>query len=123
MKLFFSFVLLFFCIDINAQVVFEPLNRDVYEFLGNLAQKGVIEFDDQLKPLPRIYIAEKLLQADCEKCLTSLEKEELEFYKKDFADEFNFLNGFLLSKKMGIAEKDSKERLRLFFYNDDLFKI
>jgi len=123
MKFIFSLILLTYSISINAQVVFEPLHRDLYEFLSRLAQKGIIEFSDQVKPLPRIYLAKKLLEADCEKCLTPLDKEELEFYKKDFVNEFNFLNGFLLSKKSGIAQEDSKGRLRLFFYNDDLFKI
>ena len=123
MKFIFSLILLTFSISVNAQVVFEPLHRDVYDFLSRLAQKGIVELNDQIKPLPRIYISEKLLEADCDKCLTSLEKDELEFYKKDFANEFNFLNGYLLSKKSGLAEKDSKERIRLFYYSDDLFKI
>ena len=123
MKLIFSLILIFFYIDLNAQVVFEPLHRDVYEFLSRLAQKGIIELNDQVKPLPRIYIAEKLIEATCDKCLTPLENEELEFYKKDFLNELNFLTGYLISKKSGIAEKDSKGRLRLFFYNNDLFKL
>jgi hypothetical protein len=123
MKFIFSFMLVIFYINTSAQVVFEPMHRDIYDFLSRLSQKGIIELNDQVKPLPRIYIAEKLLEAECDKCLTPLENEELEFHKKDFANEFDFLNGYLLSKKSGVAEKDSKGRIRLFFYNDDLFKI
>jgi len=91
--------------------------------LSRLSQKGIIEFNDLVKPLPRVYIAEKLLEADCEKCLTPLEKEELEFLMKDYAHEFSFLNNYLLSRRSGIARKDNKGRLRLFFFNDDIFKI
>ena len=119
----FTAFLLLFSVTSYSQVVFEPLHGDVYEFISRLAQKGIIELNDQVKPLPRIYIAEKLLEADCEKCLTPLEKEELEFYMKDYANEFNFLIDYLLKRRAGITQKDSKGRIRLFYYNDDLFKI
>ena len=68
-----------------AQVVYEPLHRDVYKFLSRLSQKSVIVFDDQVRPVSRKYIALKLIEAS-EKSnqLTSLEKEELEFYSKRF---------------------------------------
>jgi len=122
MKYILLFILVIF-INIKAQVVYEPLHKDVYEFLSRLAQKGIIEFNDQVKPLPRKYIAEKLLEAECDKCMTSLEKEELEFYKSDYSNELSFIRGDLLSKKIGFFQKDSKERSRFFFYNDDLFKL
>ncbi len=40
-----------------SQVVYEPLHRDVYNFLARLSQKGVIEFYDEIRPLARKYIA------------------------------------------------------------------
>ena len=46
-----------------AQVVYEPLHRDVYSFLSRLSQKSVIVFDDQIRPVSRKYIAQKLLEA------------------------------------------------------------
>jgi len=122
-KIILSIILFSLSLSLNAQVVYEPLHRDVYNFLSRLAQKGLITLDDQVKPLTRIYIAKKLLEADCEKCLTPLEKEELEFFMKDYAHEFSFINNYLLSRRSGIARKDNKGRYRLFFYNDDLFKI
>ena len=45
-----------------AQVVYEPLHRDVYKFLSRLSQKSVIVFDDQVRPLSRKYIAQKLIE-------------------------------------------------------------
>ena len=75
------------------QVVYEPLHRDVYKFLSRLSQKSVIVFDDQVRPVSRKYIAQKLIEAT-EKSdqLTSLEKEELEFYGRDFKFEFDLIN-------------------------------
>ncbi|MFW9928938.1 MAG: hypothetical protein ACFFD1_06080, partial [Candidatus Thorarchaeota archaeon] len=86
-------VLLFFIFNsiIYAQTTYEPLYNDVYPFLSRLAQKGIIQLDDQIKPLSREYIAEKLIQLDSLKYkLTNLEQEELEFFKKDFFTEMNF---------------------------------
>ncbi len=123
MKRIFALFVLLFTVSTYSQVVYEPLYSDVYDFLSRLAQKGLIDYNDLVKPLSRIYIAEKLLEADCEKCLTPLEKEELAFYLKDYVNELSFLNDYLISKKSGIAEKDSKGRIRLFFYADDLFKL
>lgn len=44
---------------LNSQTVYEPLHREVYDYLSRLSQRGVIEYHDLIKPLPRAYIAEK----------------------------------------------------------------
>ena len=108
-----------------AQVVYEPLHRDVYSFLSRLSQKSVIVFDDQVRPVSRKYIAQKLIEAS-EKLdqLTSLEKEELDFYNQDFKREFDFINNIKTnSSETIIAGYDSGSRLRLFGYRDNLFSI
>lgn len=108
-----------------AQVVYEPLHRDVYLFLSRLSQKSVIVFDDQVRPVSRKYIAQKLIEAS-EKLdeLTSLEKEELDFYNQDFKREFDFINNIKTnSSETIIAGYDSGSRLRLFGYRDNLFSI
>ena len=70
---------------LEAQVVYEPLYEDVYNFLRRVSQKGIIEFDDLIRPLSRTYIEEKLLETDSlSSQLTSLEKEELNIFLKDF---------------------------------------
>ena len=44
-----------------AQTVYEPISHDdIYKFLGRMAQKGVIEFSDNIRPVSRKYIAVKL---------------------------------------------------------------
>ena len=74
-----------FIISARAQVVYEPLDNDVYSFLDRLSSKGIIVFNDLVKPVSRKYIAGKIVEAGNKiSMLNSLEKEELEFYKKDY---------------------------------------
>lgn len=121
-KIFLFLVLNYIAI---AQVVYEPLHRDVYSFLARLSQKSILQFDDQIRPASRKYIAQKLLEASQNSNeLTSLEKEELEFYSKDFKREFDFLSDVNSdSIKMVIAGFDEGNRLRLFSYKDKLFSL
>lgn len=108
-----------------SQLVYEPLHRDIYSFLARLSQKSIIEFNDQIRPVSRKYIAKKLLEiADSSKYLTSLEKEELEFYNKDFFSEFEFLkNTAVDSSQIYFLNYDDAERLRLFSFNSNFFKL
>lgn len=108
-----------------AQVVYEPLHRDVYSFLSRLSQKSVIVFDDQIRPVSRKYIAQKLIEAsEKSNLLTSLEKEELEFFNKDFKREFDFLNNIESdSSQMTLLGYDEGKRLRLFSFRNNLFTV
>jgi hypothetical protein len=85
----FSFVLS------HAQSVNQPLYSDVYSFLSRMAQKGVIRFYDEIKPLTRKYILEKLEEVRDKaqryrgtkvqgREITKLEMEELEFFLRDY---------------------------------------
>ena len=60
----FRFFTLFFFTSIFSlslsQTTYEPLYSDVYRFLSVTAQKGIIEINDEIKPLSRIYIYKKL---------------------------------------------------------------
>lgn len=109
----------------TAQIVYEPLNRDVYSFLSRLSQKSIIVFDDQIRPVSRKYIAEKLIEVS-EKfnLLTSLENEELDFYRKDFNREFDFIKNVNVdSSEVNILGYDEGNRLRLFSYRDSFFTL
>lgn len=125
MKILFItvFIVLAFYPLTFSQVVYEPLGSDVYSFLSRLSQKGLIELDDQIRPLSRKYIAEKLssLEQNTEK-LNSLEVEELNFYLTDFARELDLLNNKKVEKeKVSSINKDQFGRYRLFSYRDNLF--
>jgi hypothetical protein len=78
-------IIILFSDFIFGQIVYQPLNDQVYNYLSILSRKGITNFEDLMKPVSRKYIAKKLLEADEKKNeLTDLEKEELEYYKKDF---------------------------------------
>lgn len=123
----FKKIFLFLALNyiVVAQVVYEPLHRDVYSFLSRLSQKSVIVFDDQIRPVSRKYIAEKLLEvSERSTQLTSLEKEELEFYSKDFKFEFDINSKTKVdSSQLTIIGYDAGDRLRLFSFRDNLFSI
>ncbi len=92
-----------------AQIVYTPLQSDVYEFLERQSLKNNIKLDDEVKPYSRKYIAEKLTEIESVKNnLNNIEQEEYEFYKQEYAYE---LNNF------------DNERWFLFSYSDSLFSL
>lgn len=121
------FVLLFILLYSTSfsQIVYEPLHRDVYRFLARLAQKGVIEFNDQIKPVSRIYIAEKLTELSSKHTtLTLLERDELKFYNIDFDRELRLISGKKTEhEEITITGRDNAGRIRLFSYADDLLSM
>jgi len=119
------FILLSIVPILQAQVVYEPLYDDVYNFLRRISQKGIIEFDDLIRPLPRKYIAEKLLQADSlSSHLSSLEVEELKFFLKDFYFEEWLIDGNENQiENLDFFSGDPSDRWRFFSYGGAEFKI
>jgi hypothetical protein len=70
----------------SAQVVYEPTFKSSYDFLRRTAQRGLIDLNDIVQPLPRTVIKDKLLELNGKKSeLTPLEAKELTFYLKDYA--------------------------------------
>lgn len=117
--------LLILSIPLNAQVVFEPLYKDVYLFLERLSFKGIIELDDVVKPLSKKYISEKILEAKGKiDKLNNLEKEELDFFEKDYYLEIEgFSNRDGDRENLSYFEKGVADRLRAFSYSDKTFKL
>jgi len=77
-----------------SQVVLEPSDQEIYNYLSRLSQKGIISFKDHARPIPRIYIARKISEAFKHKSkLTPLENDELEFYISEYALEISRLKG------------------------------
>lgn len=86
-----SFCLLLLFLDfmggIKSQTVFENHNSEVYHYLYRMAQKGLIRFDDNIRPLSRNYIEQCLDSLQLNKTeLSTVEKKELAFYKQEFND-------------------------------------
>ena len=105
---------------LSAQTVYEPLNRDVYSYLSRMAQKGIIEYNDQIKPLTRMYIAGKLLEIGKRvrkirnREITEVERDELNFYLKDFGEEISMVNA---KGKPGFAKAMPGERQQTKSFN------
>jgi hypothetical protein len=122
---FFVFLFVFIAGMNHAQVVYEPLYEDVYNFLRRISQKGIIEFDDLIRPLPRAYISKKLSEADSlSSQLTSLERDELEFFLKDYYHERWLSEGNnKQTEHLDYFGHDPADRWRMFSYGGDGFKI
>ena len=108
-----------------AQIVYEPMDKDVYSFLQRLSQKGIIEVDNLVKPLSKKYIAHKLIEAKNKlELLTDLEKDELIFFEKDYFLEIqNFDQDSADKKSLSYFSGDGAERFRFFSYGDKIFKL
>lgn len=117
-KLIFSSLLIFlFWAPANGQIVWENPNSEVYTFLERLAQKGIIEFDDIMKPVSRKLISEKLLESQRQRDrLTSIERKELAFYLQEYSEfDEQILDSVYLLKP------DQAGRLRVLTVKKDNF--
>lgn len=117
-------IVIFFIYSINlfAQSVDEPVyNKEIYFFIDNQASKGNIKIFDAIRPYNRITIAKKLGELSNKgSVLSAIEKEQLDFYKKEYAFEMKFVNQdtsivneFL---KFGLTD-----RFKLYKYYDNNF--
>ncbi|MCF8367461.1 MAG: capsule assembly Wzi family protein [Bacteroidales bacterium] len=70
----------------KAQTVYEHVsNHNIYDFVDELANDGIIEINSAVKPYPRILIAEKLLEAKTKKeLLNKRQEKELTFYLLEY---------------------------------------
>ena len=119
--IFFLFLLLLSS-SLYSQTIYEPVyNQEIYFFIDNQATKGNIRIFDDIRPYTRLTIAEKLLElSDKTSELTSTEKEELDFYKREYAFEIKFIE-----KDTSVVNEFFKsgttDRFKLFKYYDSNF--
>jgi len=110
--------------NLFAQVVYEPLYKNVYDFLRRLSTKGIIEYNDEFRPLSRKYLAEKLIEAEkLPELLTEVQKADLKFYKKDYYHEIWFIKNEKNEKRVDFFSNDPAGRWRVFSYGDENFKM
>ncbi len=115
--MFKKFILILFInvFVVKAQVVYEPIDNSIYSFLDEISNKGLININLLIKPIPRIEIAKQLLKLkNKQNDLTEIELKELNFYCQDFQDEITFLqnNSF-----------DTTETHKFAYYNSDISNL
>ncbi len=123
----------------------------VYEFLERMSLKGIITSNEFQKQLTRGEIGEYLKRiaglkneglmiegqgavdsgqsamsrgqgAESMGRLTALEREELEWYEKEYYDEMNPTNGnYVNDLQDGLLNSSTERRVRPFYYRDSLF--
>lgn len=108
-----------------AQVVYEDRHNEIYSFLDRLSQKGVIDYNNLIKPISRIYIAEKLNKLQNRKNqLSSLELAELNFFYKEFGIEIlQLADTSKVVPKMSLFEFDRYNRFRMFSFESNFFSL
>jgi hypothetical protein len=107
--LIIPFFLLAGLISFGQEVNYHTSNKDVYEFLDELAAVGVIDINTSVKPFSRMFIALKLTEIkESNYELNSRQSAELNFYLKDFNKEL-------------MADKNFDKRLDVYTYKDSLF--
>jgi hypothetical protein len=143
--LLYTLLITFYSLPLFAQVVFVPVENNVYSFLDRMNIKGVIQLDSEVKPYSRKYIAEKLIKIDnqvftLKKILTKIDRELLEFYIAEYGSEVSrILRNYPLSLKTKsstdfavlknnfsthtLLSKDYWGRIRLLSYDDSLFSF
>ncbi|MFZ2338425.1 MAG: hypothetical protein WAW07_01735 [Bacteroidales bacterium] len=136
-KLALILLAIFLSCRVYSQELPHPVvNAGVYEFLDELASMQVIELNSAVKPYSRLYIANKLNEADQQrKGLNSRQHKELDFYLLDFGKELSIKNTNLQHKDLQDRTtcKTCKTffwrrnvtglRRDLFYYKDTLFSL
>lgn len=120
-----------------SQTNFEPVSNSIYSYLERMSQKGIIQTNEEILPFSRKYIAEKLKKIvfriqNSEFNISEIEKEELEFYIREFAvelerlgfdvDNYEAKNKFIDLKNDNFGF-DKYNRFRLFSYSDSIFSL
>lgn len=85
-------------------------NRAIYSFIDELANIGIIEVNSLVKPYSRKDIAAWLAQASEAPGLSARQKEEVDFYLRDFGKESGH-------------ERPENKRFDLFYYSDSTFRL
>jgi len=101
----------------NAQeVYYHTSNQDVYEFLDEFSNLGVIDVNTTIKPYSRTFIANKLNEIqESDYSLNKRQQSELDFYLKDFNKE--------LIATYNRKDKEFDKRFDILYYKDSLFSF
>ena len=125
MKLKLSFFcLIIFNFSIYSQSIYEPVyNNDIYNFIDGLSHRGLIEFFNDIRPVSRLNIADKLLSVKVIKDkLSETENERLNFYMKEYSFEVKYLNKDT-STISSFFSSSKKERFNFYKFYSRIFTL
>ncbi|MDR3668321.1 MAG: capsule assembly Wzi family protein [Ignavibacteriaceae bacterium] len=124
MKCFILSLVILPFISVYSQIIFVSPDNNVYDFLSSLSIKGIISFNDEIKPLSRDYISGKIYELESKKnYLTGIEVEELDFYAKEYFLELKKFSKVKLETVTSFFNFNDEKRFRVFTYYDSLFSI
>ena len=97
-----------------SQEVYENENSEVYNYLARIAQRGLIQFNDNIRPLSKTYLHECLDSVATKKeKLTIIEQSELNFYLQEYSSSSsNKLNN---QGTFRLFSKDNSGRFRSLY--------
>ena len=85
MQKIITFIFLILSLNVFSQAVYQHIdNTDIYEFLDELANDGIIQLNTTIKPYTRALISQKLNEAAKSTTLNERQKKEIAFYLKDY---------------------------------------
>lgn len=99
-------------------------NKGIYDFLDELANNQIIEINSAVLPFSRLYIANKLKEAEEKKeQLNTRQQRELEFYLLDFGKETAGPQERKTARLQDRRTAGQLLRKDLFYYKDSLFSL
>ncbi len=126
-----KFKIILFCISLSmpsfAQVVYEPLYRNIYTYLSRISQRGIINLEDFVQPISRKDIVGHLIQLQKDPSqLTPLEQKELSYYLKEYTQEIKLIyqdSTLKETDKVKILKYSVNDRFRFLSSQDKLFSV
>ncbi|MEZ5084152.1 MAG: hypothetical protein R2750_12005 [Bacteroidales bacterium] len=104
-----SFHILFLLVLISLSAVSQEVyqhvsDKNIYEFVDELANEGIVEINSVVKPYSRMFIAEKLAEAKKEpEKLNKRQQKELDFYLLEYKLEVDSFPDY--NRKFDIFER------------------
>jgi len=129
-KYTFSFILLIALLSafqLKSQVVYQHVSdKNIYEFIDELATDGIVEINSAIKPYSRQMIAEKLTEAgQAQDKLTKRQQKELAFYLLEYKPELDSLPDYDLRFDIFKKNKNLATAINPLggYYKDKLFTM
>ena len=94
-----------FTFQASSQNIWDNTNSEVHPFLYRMAQRGLIEYNDLIKPINRVHVLDVLnILKQKDSALNNVEKNELAFYLQEYNRP--------IKEQISLFKKDQNKRWR-----------